>query len=153
MLDELFPEHEAATRKLFKSKHRSNCGNGCEEKFILLPHSRHWNENSKHKEAVDFMIQYAHDHYAEEISLEDMSKQLYLSRNYLNQIFKKATGETFTNYVIHVRMKKAQALLAEGKYMIYEISEKVGYKNVPYFSSIFKKYNGINPSEVGKSGL
>lgn len=50
-------------------------------------------------------------------------------------------------------MKKAQALLAEGKYLIYEISEKVGYKNVPYFSSIFKKYNGISPSEVSKSGL
>jgi two-component system, response regulator YesN len=96
------------------------------------------------------MIQYAHSHYPEEISLEDLSKRLYLSRNYLNQIFKKATGETFTNYVIRVRMEKAKALMLEGKHMIYEIAEKVGYKNVPYFSSNFKKYYGVNPSELAK---
>jgi len=68
----------------------------------------------------------------------------------LNRMFKKATGETFTNYLIRVRMEKAKALLAEGKHMIYEIAEKVGYKNVAYFSSIFKKHYGSNPSELGK---
>ncbi|MNG23471.1 HTH-type transcriptional regulator YesS [compost metagenome] len=82
--------------------------------------------------------------------MEDLSKQLYLSRNYLNRMFKKATGETFTNYLIRLRLEKAKVLLAEGKYMIYEISEKVGYKNVAYFSSIFKKHFGMNPSELGK---
>ncbi|MNR24769.1 HTH-type transcriptional activator Btr [compost metagenome] len=65
-------------------------------------------------------------------------------------MFKKATGETFTNYLIRLRLEKAKVLLAEGKYMIYEISEKVGYKNVAYFSSIFKKHFGMNPSELGK---
>lgn len=152
VLDELFPEMKLQS-EIIQIQTPEQLQQWLGGKIHIIATSRHWNENSKHKEAVDFMIQYAHDHYAEEISLEDMSKQLYLSRNYLNQIFKKATGETFTNYVIQVRMKKAQALLAEGKYLIYEISEKVGYKNVPYFSSIFKKYNGISPSEVSKSGL
>ncbi|NEW07716.1 response regulator transcription factor [Paenibacillus sp. SYP-B3998] len=151
VLDELFPDM-VLQQEIVQIKTPEQLKQWLHRKIHLIASSRHWNENSKHKEAVEFMIQYAHDHYAQEISLEDMSKQLYLSRNYLNQIFKKATGETFTNYLIRVRMKKAHALLAEGKYLIYEISEKVGYKNVPYFSSIFKKYNGINPSEVGKSG-
>ena len=150
ILDELFPEYRLK-QEIMLVQTPEQLRQWLQAKIQLIASSRHWNENSRHKEAVNFMIQYAHDHYAEEISLEDMSKQLYLFRNYLNQIFKKATGETFTNYVIHVRMKKAQALLVEGKYMIYEISEKVGYKNVPYFSSIFKKYIGMNPSEVGKS--
>jgi two-component system response regulator YesN len=152
VLDELFPESNLP-QEIFQIQTPEQLQQWLRDKIHIIATSRHWNENSKHKETVDFMIQYAHDHYAEEISLEDMSKQLYLSRNYLNQIFKKATGETFTNYVIQVRMKKAQALLAEGKYLIYEISEKVGYKNVPYFSSIFKKYIGISPSEIGKNGL
>ncbi|GGA13641.1 DNA-binding response regulator [Paenibacillus marchantiophytorum] len=152
VLDELFPDMnlQLELNQILTPTHLQQwLGN----KIHIIATSRHWHENSKHKEIVDFMTQYAHTHYAEEINLEDMSKQLYLSRNYLNQIFKKATGETFTNYVIQVRMKKAQALLAEGKYLIYEISEKVGYKNVPYFSSIFKKYAGVSPSEIAKSGL
>lgn len=152
VLDELVPDMELQ-KEIAQIQSQEQLKGWLKNKIHLIATSRHWHENFRHKEAVDFMIGYAHEHYAEEISLEDMSKQLYLSRNYLNQIFKKATGETFTNYVIRVRMKKAQALLAEGKYLIYEISEKVGYKNVPYFSTIFKKYNGINPSEVGKGGL
>lgn len=152
VLEELFPENTIA-RTIGQVQTLEQLQAWLSDKIRTIVSSRHWSENSKHKEAVDFMIQYAHDHFAEEISLEDMSRKLYLSRNYLNQIFKKATGETFTNYLIRVRMKKAHALLMEGKYLIYEIAEKVGYKNVPYFSSIFKKYNGISPSEVGKPGV
>ena len=94
------------------------------------------------------MMQYAHDHYAQDITLDDLSAQLFLSRNYLNKIFKQATGETFTSYVIRVRMEKAKVLIIERKYLIYEIAEMVGYKNIPYFSSVFKKHYGMNPSDL-----
>ncbi|MNN07840.1 HTH-type transcriptional regulator YesS [compost metagenome] len=60
------------------------------------------------------------------------------------------TGETFTNYVIRVRIEKAKALLMDGNYLIYEVSEMVGYHNVPYFSTLFKKYCGVSPSEISK---
>jgi two-component system, response regulator YesN len=104
----------------------------------------------KHKQAVEFMIQYIHEHYAEDLTLEDLSNQLFISKNYLNQLFKKVTGETFMNYVIRVRINKAKVLLLEGNLMIYEIAEKVGYQNVPYFSTLFKKYCGVNPSDLIK---
>ncbi|TVY10282.1 response regulator transcription factor [Paenibacillus cremeus] len=149
VLDELFPEH-SPTQEIGKITTVEALRQWLTEQIHVIASSRGWNENSRHKEAVDFMIQYVHEHYAEEITLEGLSKQLYLSRNYLNQIFKKASGETFTTYLIRVRMEKAKALLIEGKYMIYEIAEQVGYKNVPYFSSIFKKYHGVNPSDFGK---
>jgi two-component system response regulator YesN len=149
VLDELFPEH-SSKQEIAKINTQEQLRSWLIEKIQVIILSRGWNENSRHKDAVDFMIQYVHEHFTEEITLEDLSKQLYLSRNYLNQIFKKANGETFTNYVIRVRMEKAKSLLVEGKYMIYEIAEKIGYKNVPYFSSIFKKYHGVNPSDFGK---
>ncbi|MCZ8513269.1 response regulator transcription factor [Paenibacillus filicis] len=149
VLDDLFPGMSLA-QELASVQSTEDLRRWLQDKIRVIATSRGWSENSKHKEAVDFMIQYAHDRFAEEINLEDLSKELYLSRNYLNQIFKKATGETFTNYVIRVRMEKAKALLNEGKYMIYEIAEKVGYKTVPYFSSVFKKYYGMNPSELGR---
>ncbi|MCU6793047.1 response regulator [Paenibacillus sp. WQ 127069] len=149
VLDELFPDIDLI-KEIEQIHTVEELRPWLQDKIHVIASSRHWNENSKHKEAVDFMIHYAHDHYAEEINLEDLSKQLYLSRNYLNRIFKKAIGETFTNYLIRTRMEKAKALLIERKYMIYEIAERVGYKNVAYFSSLFKKYYGMNPSEVGK---
>ncbi|WP_019909153.1 response regulator transcription factor [Paenibacillus sp. HW567] len=104
----------------------------------------------KHRKAVQFMTEYIHNHYAEDITLELLASQLYISKNYLNQLFKKVTGETFTNYVIRVRIEKAKALLLDGSHLIYEVSEMVGYQNVPYFSTLFKKYCGVSPSELMK---
>jgi two-component system response regulator YesN len=149
VLEELFPDR-AWSQEIERINTPEDLQYWLKDKTHVITSSRGWSENSRHKEAIDFMIDYVHNHYAEEITLESLSKLLYLSRNYLNQIFKKATGETFTNYLIRVRMEKAKALLIEGKFMIYEIADKVGYKTAPYFSSIFKKYNGINPSELGK---
>lgn len=106
--------------------------------------------HEKHRKAVQYMIEYVHAHYAEDITLEQLASQLYISKNYLNQLFKKVTGETFTNYVIRVRIEKAKALLMEGRHLIYEVSEMVGYQNVPYFSTLFKKYCGVSPSELMK---
>ncbi|MFB9760829.1 response regulator [Ectobacillus funiculus] len=148
-LDEIFPEinlkKEMAViqtpedfKKWLMNKIEEICGN------------RQWNENLKHKQAVDFMIQYIHEHFSENITLNDLANQVYISRNYLSQIFKKATGVSFNQYLTQVRMEKARAMILEGKYLIYEIAEKVGFKNVPYFSTLFKKHTGLNPTELVK---
>jgi two-component system response regulator YesN len=107
-------------------------------------------ENLKHKRAVDFMVRYVHEHYAEDLRLADLAEKVYISRNYLSNIFRDATGETFNDYVTKVRMEKAKSLLAEGKLMVYEVAEKVGYKNVPYFTTVFKKHTGRNPTDFVK---
>lgn len=106
--------------------------------------------NVKHKQAMEFMLEFIHKNYAEDITISDLSEKVFISRNYLSHIFRKATGETFNNYVTRVRMEKAKALILEGKHLIYEIADMVGYKNVPYFSTLFKKVIGVNPSELIK---
>ena len=106
--------------------------------------------NIRHKQAVDYMIQYINENYNERITINDLSEQLYISRNYLSQIFKKATGLSFNHYINKVRMEKAKSLISEGQFLIYEIAEKVGFQNTPYFSSLFKKYTGVNPTDLLK---
>jgi len=113
-----------------------------------LRNQQQWSDNARHKQAMEFMIDYIHEHYAEDITLNDLSKKVFISRNYLGDIFRKATGESFNDYVTRVRMEKARTLLLEGRFLIYEIAEQVGYKNIPYFSTLFKKYTGLNPSDV-----
>ncbi len=106
--------------------------------------------NAKHKQVVDFMVDYIHKHYGDDLTLERLASELFLTKNYLNQIFKKAIGETFNQYLTKVRMEKAKAMLISREYLIYEVSERVGYKNIPYFSTLFKKYTGMNPSDYIK---
>lgn len=96
------------------------------------------------------MTQYIHEHYAEEVTLAELSEKIYISRNHLSIIFKNMTGETFNNYLTRVRMEKARELLMERKMLVYEVAERVGYKNVPYFSTLFKKMTGLNPTDFIK---
>lgn len=67
------------------------------------------NENLKHKETVEFIIQYIHEHYAENIHLQDVADQVYISKNYLSTLFRQFTGETFGDYLTRVRWKKPRA--------------------------------------------
>lgn len=109
------------------------------------------NENLKHKETVDFIIQYIHEHYADNIHLQDLADQVYISKNYLSTLFRQATGETFGDYLTRVRMEKAKSMVLEKKLLIAEIAERVGYRNVPYFTTLFKKHTGRSPTEFYKA--
>jgi len=107
-------------------------------------------DNVKHKRVIDYLVGYIHEHYNEQITITDLADQIFISRNYLSYLFKKAMGESFNSYLTRVRMEKAKEMILEGKMLIYEIAEHVGYKNVPYFSSQFKKYTGKKPTELYK---
>ncbi|TXK84150.1 response regulator transcription factor [Paenibacillus sp. N3.4] len=109
-------------------------------------------DSIKHRQAVEFMIQYVHENYGDDLRLADLAEKVFISRSYLSNIFRDATGETFNNYVTKVRMEKAKSMIIEGKYMVYEIAERVGFKNVPYFTTLFKKSTGLNPSDFARSG-
>lgn len=116
---------------------------------LLLPVCEVMNRRSsqKHRKTIDFIMRYVQKHYAEDITLDVLAEKVYLTRNYLSQIFKQETGENFNNYMTRIRMDKAKELMLTGNYKIFEISQMVGYKNNAYFSQLFKKHTGLNPSE------
>ncbi|WP_100406496.1 response regulator [Bacillus solitudinis] len=90
---------------------------------------------------------YVKENYDQEITLAEIADSLFINRNYLSQLFKKVTGESFVTYLNKFRIQKAKERLREKKYMIYEISEMVGYQNPTYFSQVFKSITGVSPSE------
>lgn len=106
--------------------------------------------SQKHRKTIDFIMRYVQEHYAEDITLDVLAEKVYLTRNYLSQIFKQETGENYNNYLTRIRMEKAKELMLSGNYKIFEISQKVGYKNNTYFSQLFKKHTGVNPSEFNQ---
>lgn len=93
---------------------------------------------------------YIDEHYNEKICLEDIAKVIEFNPVYFSVIFKKETGSNFYDYLVNVRMEAAKALLRETNNTILAIAENVGYKDGKYFSQLFKKKVGINPSKYRK---
>lgn len=98
---------------------------------------------------IEKTIRYIENNYNEDISITSIAHALHYSRTYLGRKFKNYTGEFFTDYLDKVRVEKAKELLEKG-YMVYQVSEMVGYKSVDYFNIKFKKYENISPSQHKK---
>jgi len=148
-LEEIFPG-EAWHKSLSAVAGAEDFGRWLERMIRQVCGHHGWYENVKHKQAIRFILDYIHDHYSEDITLQDLAEKVFISRNHLSSIFRNATGETFNTYLTRVRMEKAKSMIVDGGCLIYEVADKVGYKNVPYFSTLFKKYTGFNPSDLVK---
>ena len=70
-----------------------------------------------------------------------------ISPYYFSKLFKQEVGENFIEYVTGARIKHAQHLLEDSRYSIKEVCVMSGYSDPNYFSRIFKKYEGMTPSE------
>jgi len=85
-----------------------------------------------------------------ELSLEEVSNYVEVSRTHLSAQFKKEAGMTFRDYLTNTRVDSARKLLEETNLRVYEICEMVGYTNVEHFSRIFKKTTGYSPNRYHK---
>jgi len=106
--------------------------------------------NAKNKYSDSFIKakNYVLEHYADaNLTLEMVADYAGMGACYLSSMFKQKTNKTFIELLTHLRMKKALELLLNTELLVYEISEKVGYQNPTYFSTVFKKYYGKSPKD------
>jgi two-component system response regulator YesN len=96
---------------------------------------------------IDEIVEHVTRHYGEDLSIKTLAAKYNLSTAYLGQLFKKETGELFTDYLNGIRIRKAKRLLVQTAMKAKEISDRVGYADPNYFYRIFKKYEGVYPSE------
>lgn len=100
---------------------------------------------------VDRVIRdYIEKEYHQPLALEQIARELHVNRNYMSQLFKRVTGEPFVTYLNKYRIRKAIELLETGRYMVYEISDRVGFQNSTYFSQVFKSVTGYSPSAYNR---
>ena len=85
--------------------------------------------------------------YSEKISIKEIADQLYLSPNYLSELFKKHTGKTISEYLTEYRLEKACQLLDHAEYRVGDVSGMVGIHDGRYFSNMFKKKYRMTPTE------
>ncbi|MDO5422467.1 MAG: response regulator transcription factor [Eubacteriales bacterium] len=100
---------------------------------------------------IDEILHYIDHNYQENLKLEGIAPLFGYNSSYLGKIFTKNVGENFNSYLDRVRIEHSKSLLLSDKYKVYEVAERVGYKNVDYFHKKFKKYTGLSPAEFRKN--
>ncbi len=103
------------------------------------------------KNSMQEIEEYLRLHYDQDITLQQIADQFFLSREYISRKFKQDFHETITDYVMKIRIEKAKDLLENQQLKIYEIAYHVGYANEKYFSKVFKKCTGMTPNEYRNS--
>ncbi|MFC5468041.1 helix-turn-helix domain-containing protein [Cohnella suwonensis] len=98
----------------------------------------------KVREALDYMEKRYAD---EEVGADSIARHLGISRDHFRHVFKEETGQTVLERLTDIRMGQAKRMLEEGKFKVYEIAERVGFRNSQYFSQVFRKTTGMNPLE------
>lgn len=81
------------------------------------------------------------------LSVSQIADAMFMNKTYLCSVFKKETGKTINEYITETRMETAKLLLHQQDIRFYEISGMVGINDPNYFSTLFKKYTGLSPSE------
>lgn len=99
---------------------------------------------------LQLMMQYIHNHYSENISLEDIADTAAISKSSALHLFQENIKETPINYLINYRLKQAALLLIDTEKKIADISSTVGFNNVDHFCRSFKKVYGITPTDYRK---
>ncbi|MCR5627339.1 MAG: 2-isopropylmalate synthase [Lachnospiraceae bacterium] len=101
------------------------------------------NKNGK-DERITKIINYIQENYLS-VTLDDLSRQFFLSKPYLSKYIKEKSGMTFGENVQKIRLKKASTLLKNGNMKIEKVAESVGYPSVEHFNRQFKKKYGMTP--------
>ena len=96
------------------------------------------------------ILHYINHNYMDNLKLETLAPLFGYNSAYLGKIFTKKVGESFNSYLDRVRIEQSKILLEDETLKVYEIAERIGYKNVDYFHKKFKKYVGESPAEYRK---
>ncbi len=89
--------------------------------------------------------------YSQGISLSEAAQKIDVTPEYLSAQFHHATGETFSSFIRDLRVRKAKELLIGTGLKLYEVGERVGYKDSKYFCRVFKEATGMSPSEYRRA--
>lgn len=116
---------------------------------LLMEESWHPDSVVKRQKKVEIVKikEYLDANYNKKVSLDELCSTFYINKYYMMKLFSEAYGTTINNYVNSVRVTKAKQLLRFSDKRIDEIGSELGFDDANYFSRLFKKIEGMSPSE------
>ncbi|WP_019636898.1 helix-turn-helix transcriptional regulator [Paenibacillus fonticola] len=134
--------------KLYKLKEPEEISHWFERKVIIpIIEELSLKQDQRLQMVVQKVMHTLEANYTEDISLEACASDVNLNPSFLSKIFRDVSGWNFIDYLTHIRLSKAKELLIETDAKIKDVAEGVGYNQHSYFNRIFKKEEGITPSE------
>ena len=108
-------------------------------------------QTSRNRHSVIEKIRhYFGEHMAEGLNCEDLAEYVMLNPVYLNRIFKKETGKSFSEFLQNERLNRAKLLLKNQNLTVADVALDVGYTSFSYFSRMFRKFTGVSPNQYRK---
>lgn len=107
-------------------------------------------KESANNDIVEYSKKFIQEHYMEDIGLDTVAEKFYFNPSYFSTLFKNSAGKSFSEFLMEIRMKKAQELLLLPNSKIRNIAEKIGYKDSSYFARVYKRYFGVSPEVYRK---
>ena len=96
---------------------------------------------------VENVKAYINENIRAKLSLNEVADTFFISSGYLSQLFKKHGDMGFNEYVTYQKIAEAKRLLSDGTKKVYEVADLLGFESAFYFSKVFKKVEGISPTE------
>ena len=124
--------------------------------FICLLRSLSTNKNPEiifldkedfYSELTEVIVRYFKDNISKKISLDDVCEKVNYSRSFLCKTFKEQTGESLFSYFNRMKIEEAKRLFAEKNLTVTEVSSVLGFTEIKHFGAMFKKYEGVSPSQ------
>jgi AraC-like DNA-binding protein len=102
-------------------------------------------DNSQQLEQIELVLSKITEHFSEEVSAVDFARELNMSGTQFSRFFKRATGNTFTDFLNQIRVNRACQLLSTSDRQITQICYEVGFNNVANFNRRFLEVKGMTP--------
>lgn len=96
---------------------------------------------------VNQVCKFVLENIDEGVSLKAAADSLFMNKSYLSEAFKQKSGISFIEYLNIVKMERAKKLIGDGRLKAYEVAELLGFKDIEYFSRLFKKNTGLTPTQ------
>ena len=122
-------------------------------KIALFQRQSPKHQDRQEERTITLITRYLQEHLAEEISLSILAEEFHLSAQYISQLFKSEIGVGLLAYLTNIRMEQAKKLLLSTPLPIAEVSEQSGYGDYRVFTKVFKKSEGITPSQYRRDFL
>ena len=100
---------------------------------------------------VTNIIKFMYLHLDKNLSIKQLTDEFGLSKSYLNKVFKECTKLATMEFYLHIKMEEACKFLRMQDSYVYEVAQKLGYKDPFHFSKNFKKVIGVSPKEYQRN--
>lgn len=111
------------------------------------------NAENREERVISYITRYMQEHLSEEISLSVLADEFHLNPQYISQLFKNEIGVGFHAYLTNIRIEKAKKMLLSSALSVTEISSLAGYGDYRVFTKVFKKAEGVTPSQFRRGFL